>query len=117
MSAGTTGAPAGSRYSDQRPYAVVERLADLAGPGGGVVELDGWLNWSGRASYDLADPRRLASMYETVLREASHRGQLVRWLKTPILVPLWPELVLPPQVRALWERRFPELAATRRPAA
>jgi len=117
VSAGTTGAPAGSRYSDQRPYAVVDKLADLAGPGGGVVELDRRLNWAGRATYDLADPRRLASMYETVLHEASHPTQLVRWLSAPTLVRLWPELVLPPQVRALWEGRFPELAATRRPAA
>jgi hypothetical protein len=95
---------------------VVEKLADLAGPDGGVVEPDRRLNWSGRASYDLADRRRLASMYETVLREASHPGQLVRWLNAPMLIRLWPELVLPPQVRALWEGRFPELAATHQPA-
>jgi hypothetical protein len=35
------------------------------------VALDRRLDWSGRARYDLGNPRRLASMYETVLREAT----------------------------------------------
>jgi hypothetical protein len=117
MSAEASRAPLGSRYADQRPYAVVERLADLHGPTSGLVQLDRKLNWSGRASYDLDNPRRLASMYETVLREATHPEELARWLDGPTLVRLWPGLVVPPQVRQLWEARFPELAAARRPAA
>ncbi|WP_018786793.1 hypothetical protein [Micromonospora sp. CNB394] len=61
MGADTAGAPAGSRYADQRPYMVADRLDDLRGP--------------------------------------------------------TPNLVLPPQVRHLWEARFPELASARRHAA
>jgi hypothetical protein len=110
-------APAESRYSDQRPYVVADKLTDLTGPTSGVVRLDRRLNWSGRAEYDLDNHRRLASMYETVLREASHVEQLVRWLHGPTLIRLWPELMLPPQASALWTERFPELAAVRRPAA
>lgn len=79
--------------------------------------LDRGLDWSGRARYDLANPRRLASMYETVLREASGPEDLARWLDGPTLVRLWPELVVPPQVRQQWEARFPELVAGRRSAA
>ncbi|MDR7323652.1 MULTISPECIES: hypothetical protein [Catenuloplanes] len=44
----------------------VADLADPAGPTGGEVQLDRRLNWSGKAVYDLGNPRRLASMYETV---------------------------------------------------
>jgi hypothetical protein len=116
---GTTagGAPPGSRYADQRPYAVVGSLADLHGPTAGTVVLDRRLDWSGRAQYDLANPRRLATLYETVLREATGPEDLARWLDGATLVRLWPELVLPPQVRQLWEARFPQFAAGRRSAA
>lgn len=114
----TDGAPAGSRYTDQRPYAVVDRLDDLQGPTSGEVSLDRRLDWSGRARYDLDNPRRLASMYETVLREATTTpDDLTRWLDGATLLRLWPSLVLPPQVRHLWETRFPELAATHQHAA
>jgi hypothetical protein len=111
------GAPPGSRYADQRPYAVASSLDDLHGPTVGTVVLDRRLNWSGRARYDLANARRLAGMYETALREATSPEDLARWLDGPTLVRLWPELVLPAQVRQLWEDRFPQLAAGRRSAA
>lgn len=117
MSGTTGGAPPGSRYADQRPYAVVDSFTDLRGPTVGTVVLDRRLDWSGRARYDLANPRPLASMYETVLREATRPEDLARWLDGPTLVRLWPELVLPPQVRQPWEARFPQLAARRRSAA
>lgn len=118
MSGTTTGgAPPGSRYADQRPYVVADSLADLRGPTGGTVVLDRRLDWSGRSRYDLANPHRLASMYETVLREATTPDELARWLDGPTLVRLWPELVLPPQVRQPWEAQFPELTIARRSAA
>ncbi|GAB3867275.1 hypothetical protein [Dactylosporangium cerinum] len=110
-------APLGSRYADQRPYVVVTNLSELRGPTTGEAKLDRRLNWSGRAAYDLGNPRRLASMYETVLREATHVEELQMWLDGPTLLRLWPDLVLPPQVRQLWEGQFPDLATTRRPAA
>ncbi|MEU4382373.1 hypothetical protein [Micromonospora echinofusca] len=115
--ADTGGAPAGSRYADQRPYVVADRLDALRGPTNGVVSLDRRLDWSGRARYDLDNPRRLASMYETVLREATAPNDLTRWLDGATLQRLWPALVVPPQVRRLWEARFPELANARRHAA
>jgi hypothetical protein len=113
----TGGAPPGSRYADQRPYAIVCSLADLHGPMASTVVLDRRLDWSGRARYDLTNPRRLATMYETVLREATSPDDLARWLDRATLVRLWAELVLPPQVRQLWEARFPQLAAGRPSAA
>lgn len=117
MSAEGVRAPHGSRYADQRPYVVVADLAELRGPTTGEAHLSRRLNWSGRAVYDLDNPRRLASMYETVLREATHVEELQTWLDGPTLVRLWPELVLPPQVRRLWEDHFPHLTTMQRPAA
>jgi hypothetical protein len=105
-------APPGSSYAEQRPYVVIESLDGLRGPTSGVVSLDRRLHWSGAASFDLEDPRRLARLYETVLREASHTGELAQWLDGSSLVRLWPTLVLPPQVRTLWESRFKQLRRT-----
>lgn len=111
------GAPRGSRYADQRPYVVSERLEDLSGPVTGEVVLGRRLDWSGRARYDLGNPRRLASMYETVLREATGSEDLELWLDGPTLLRLWAGLVLPPQVRLAWEAKHPALADARRAAA
>jgi len=101
--------PPGSRYADQRPYVVADRLGDLRGPTTGVVDLDPRLDWSGRARFDLNNPRRLASLYETVLREATTPYDLNQWLEETALIRLWPALVLPPQVRRQWQDRFPQL--------
>ncbi|WP_205447268.1 hypothetical protein, partial [Candidatus Frankia alpina] len=74
------GLPPGSRYADVRPYAVADSLDQLHGPTAGVVVLDRWSDWSGSARYDLENPRRLARMYETVLREAPRMADLSHWL-------------------------------------
>lgn len=105
-------APPGSTYADQRPYVVIKNLDDLHGPTSGTVLLDRRLHWSGTAAFDLDNPRRLASLYETVLREASHADDLVQWLNGPTLVRVWPVLVLPPPLRALWESRYGQLRRT-----
>ena len=111
------GAPSGSRYADQRPYVVSDHLDDLHGPVSGKVTLNRRLDWSGRAQYDLDNPRRLASMYETVLREATTIDDLTQWLDGRTLVRLWAGLVLPPQVRQLWESKHRALADAHRAAA
>ncbi|MFC7531404.1 hypothetical protein [Actinoplanes sp. GCM10030250] len=111
------GAPRGSRYADQRPYVVIEEFGELDGPITGQVVLSRRLDWSGRARYDLDNPRRLASMYETVLREATTTEDLQLWLSGPTLLRLWNSLVLPPQVRLAWEAKHPVLAEARRAAA
>jgi hypothetical protein len=110
-------APRGSRYGDQRPYTIAGSLADLHAATTGLVHLDRRLHWSQHPGYDLSNPRQLATMYETVLREASNPDELARWLDGPTLVRLWDRLVLPPRLRRLWESRFPELARTHPSAA
>ena len=81
-------APSGSRYSDQRPYAVVDHLDDLNGPTNGQVTL-----------------------------EATTVDELAQWLDGPTLVQLWAKLVLPPRVRHLWESMHPVLAGAPRAVA
>jgi hypothetical protein len=103
------GAPAGSRYVDQRRYLVPTSLADLTGPVGGVVRLDRWLDWSGDSTYCLGDPGDLQVMYQTVLNQAASMADLCRWLDSDTLRRVWPSLWLPAGLRALWQARFPEL--------
>ncbi len=117
MGTTTGGAPPESRYVDQRPYVVADSLSALRGPTSGTVVLDKRLDWSGRARYDLSNPRRLASLYETVLREATGPDDLEWWLDGPTLVQLWSQVVIPPAVRHQWEARFPQLSTGRRSAA
>ncbi|NMO56616.1 hypothetical protein HH310_36270 [Actinoplanes sp. TBRC 11911] len=106
------GAPPGSRYADQRRYAVATSLADLHGPVRGTVTLDRSLDWSGDGAYDLDDPGDLQVMYQTVLNQAASADDLARWLDGEVLRRIWASLWLPARLRALWQARFPELPAS-----
>lgn len=112
-----SGAPAGSRYVDQRRYAVPESLTQLRGPTSGTVTLDRWLDWSGDSIYDLDDPGDCQVMYQTVLNQAQTVDDLNRWLDDAVLRRLWPSLWLPSRLRLLWQSRFPELAVPPQTAA
>ena len=104
-------------YGAQKPYVVADGLGDLRGPTEGTVTLPHHLDWSGRATFDLDRPARLASMYKTVLNEASTVEDLHDWLDEQVLIELWPTLWLPARLRGLWESKFPELAVRRQEAA
>ena len=99
----TTGAVAVWAPYQVRPgrrVLVVEDLADLRGPAGGMVTLPLRLYWSppGRV-FDLDDPFTLRSMYQVVLGEALHAGALTGYLNRDRLVAVWRELYLPKGVR------------------
>lgn len=99
------------RYAEYRPYAVPERLEELAGPVGGEVALPNHLDWSGaRRTYHLEDSTERNVLYERVLREALTAEDLSRYLNAEVLVRVWRQLYLPARVREAWERRFPQLA-------
>jgi hypothetical protein len=104
-------------YGAQKPYIIADDLGDLRGPTEGTVTLPHHLDWSGRATYDLDRPARLASLYKAVLNEASTVEDLRDWLDEQVLIELWPTLWLPARLRGLWESKFPELAARRQEAA
>lgn len=118
-SAGTAARPPADYvpYGDRKQYLIADSLDALHGPTTGTVTLPHHLDWSGNADYILDRPARLASMYKTVLTEATTVDDLRDWLDGASLVQLWPQLWLPPQLRRLWEHRFPELAAARAAAA
>ena len=98
-------------YADRRPYVVVDDLDSLRGPADSDVELPLRLDWSPKRRYNLADADDRRSLYERTLNEALHVEDLHEFLNKNLLVELWPQLLLPTQVRAVWETRFPVLAS------
>jgi len=109
------GAPAATLAPQEarpgRSVLVAADLADLRGPVSGTVELPLRLFWAPDRAFDLDDPDMLRWMYQTVLREAIHAGELAAYLNGARLTAVWPELFLPRGVRAAWEERHPVLRA------
>ena len=67
------------------------------------VELPLTLNWSdpGRI-FRLAERRQRARVYEIVLREGA-AGDILTYIDGALLVDLWPDLVLPREIRSAWQ--------------
>lgn len=93
-----------------RAVVVVDDLRALRGPRHGQHRLPLHLDASARHLYDFSDPQWRELAYRTVLMEAGSVDDLTGWLDRDALLSLWPELYLPPFVRAAWERRHLELA-------
>lgn len=61
------------------------------------------VDWSSPGiSFDLADRRQRARCYEVVLREGMP-ADILRYIDGALLVDLWPELVVPREVRTAWQ--------------
>jgi transcriptional regulator with XRE-family HTH domain len=86
-----------------RVFSVPNRLPRLAPHRAlATVTLPSHIMWSGEAKVDLADHRQRARAYETVLREG--RGEdIAALVDGTLLLELWEELVLPPDIRAAWQ--------------
>lgn len=96
-------------FRDVKPYHAPQRLEDLHGPAGGVVELSHSVLWApGGGRVDLDEPGGVGLAYRAVLAEGTVADQ-VQLLNRDLLVAVWAELMLPRRVRELWETRFPEL--------
>lgn len=68
-----------------------------------TVTLPLHLHWSGPSRpFDLRSRRDRARVYEIVLREGTETD-LLTYVDGALLVDLWDEFVLPPQIRAAWE--------------
>jgi len=104
-----TGNVSAMGYAAVRPYTVPDTLDELTGPTSGVVELPGHLDWGPRREYDLDDFSDSRLLYMRVIRESTRVEDLRRFLNAQVLTRLWPQLVLPARVRALWQDRFPSL--------
>jgi hypothetical protein len=67
------------------------------------VELPAHLEWSSTGrTVDLADRRQRARCYEIVLREGTP-ADIAAYVDGALLVDLWDELVLPPDIREAWQ--------------
>lgn len=97
----------GRESATVRPVAIPDDLADTTVPkAAGVVELPGHIRWSGPPrTYDLAERRDRARVYEQVLREGTE-NDIRCFVNMGDLLDLWAELVLPEYVRDAWERWF-----------
>ena len=96
-------------FRDVKPYAIVADLAQLRGPAGGVVELSHSVLWApGGPFVDLDEPGGVGLAYRAVLAEGTVED-LAQVLNRDRLIEVWPELMLPRRVRAMWEARFPAL--------
>ena len=99
-------------FQDVTPYAIVDHLDQLHGPAGGTLELSHSVLWApGGGLVDLGRPGALRMAYRAVLNEGTVED-LVRVLNRDVLIAVWPELLLPFRVLAMWESRFPELRSS-----
>jgi hypothetical protein len=99
-------------FRDVKPYAIVDRLDQLRGPASGTVGLSHSVLWApGGGLVDLDRPGALRMAYRAVLNEGTVED-LVQVLNRDVLIAVWPELLLPLRVLAMWESRFPELRSS-----
>jgi hypothetical protein len=70
-----------------------------------IVELPVHLAWSGQAPYDLDDPDDEAALYSLVMSEGG-APDVRRWVDADRALALWPKLLLPLHVEAIWREFF-----------
>jgi hypothetical protein len=66
-----------SRYLQRRPVVTPRRLADLAGPIHGRIELSPTIAWTRRRTYDLDSPAGLTDGYPGA-NDPTHAGPYVK---------------------------------------
>jgi hypothetical protein len=100
-------------FSHTRPVFVADDLAELHGPTTGIVTLPIHIDWTPSSTYDLAEPQRIQTMYETVLREAGSENEIATWICRDLLMTHWLDLNLPTFTRTTWESVHPQLCHRR----
>ena len=95
-----------------RTVLVPDRLPQLCAERAlATVEVPVSVNWSEPDRvFRLSERGNRARVYELVLREGSADDQL-RYIDGALLVDLWDELVLPPEVRAAWAPLIQQILA------
>lgn len=95
---------------DVIPYESPAALSSLRGPSRGVLSVPLTVHWGPSRSFDLNEPGQRRMVYQALVREGSSEVQEAL-LNAGLLVEEWGGLMLPARCRALWEERFPVLAA------
>jgi hypothetical protein len=95
-----------------RPIFVADRLWRIPlGQAFADVTLPLTVNWSRPGHvFQLSDRRQRARCYEAVLREGTP-ADLLRFIDGALLVDLWPDLVIPREVREAWRPLIDEAIA------
>jgi hypothetical protein len=106
--------PPSRTVTPHKRVVTARRLAELHGPGSGVIELPHRLLWQADRHVNLDNPALLRWAYQIVLREAVTVEELRTWLDGETLIRVWPDLYLPRWVRRAWQEQHPELAAQAR---
>jgi hypothetical protein len=99
------------RFQDVKPYDAPARRDDLHGPRGGPVSLPHWVYWGPNPIVNLDSESDVIKAYQATIQEGRRVDQ-ERLLNRDLLIAIWPELMMPPRVRQLWEGRFPELVVS-----
>lgn len=97
-------------YRDIIPYETPSSLSALHGPASGVLELPITVHWGPSRIFNLSDTGQRRMAYRALVREGTPEVQEAL-LNETLLRAEWSELILPERCQALWEERFPELAA------
>jgi hypothetical protein len=88
----------------------VVALADLDGPGDGILELPVSVCWSLKdRRFDLADRGQVRRAYKFILDAARCAEHLTPYLNAALLKDVWPDLGMPHRKRVAWEALNPEL--------
>lgn len=95
---------------DVIPYESPTALSSLRGPSRGVLTVPLPVHWGPSRTFDLNEPGQRRMVYQALVREGSSAVQEAL-LNADLLAEEWGGLVLPVRCRALWEDRFPDLAA------
>ena len=82
-------------------------LAELHGPSAGTVALPGWLAWSGRTEFDVADPGARLTLYQ-ILVDVGQRDDVAKYMNADYLRADWPRLrrLIESPLRRIWEQRL-----------
>lgn len=97
-------------YRDVVPYETPASLSALHGPASGVLELPITVHWGPSRVFDLSDTGERRMAYRALVREGTPAVQEAL-LNETLLRHEWANLILPERCQALWEERFPDLAA------
>jgi hypothetical protein len=97
-------------YRDIKPYEAPGSLSELRGPRVGIMVLPINVYWGPESAVNLDSEGGVVKAYQATLSEGRVIDQEAL-LNRDLLIEIWPRLLLPMRVRALWEERFSELTA------
>jgi hypothetical protein len=97
-------------FRDVIPYEAPTSPSALRGPHDGMLNVPIIAHWRPSHEFDLGKAGQRRMVYRALVREGTPQVQEAL-LNETLLRQEWEGLILPERCGALWEERFPELAA------